>query len=84
MYMTSRDAAMHEIRFRLNLSSEEFLAYYQGVARDVVTRSLDGRTVRFPANALRPYVTHEGVRGVFALRYDENNKLVELVRLRET
>ncbi len=72
---------MHEIRFRLNLSASECLTYYQGMARDVVARALDGRTVRFPANALRPHVSHEGVNGLFALRFDENNKLVELARV---
>jgi hypothetical protein len=72
---------MQEIRFRMQLSPAEVLAYYQGTAREVVARALDGRIVRFPASTLRAHVTLDGVRGLFALRFDDNNKLVELVRL---
>ena len=72
---------MQEIRFRLNLTPAEFLAFYQGAAREVVTPSLDRRTLRFPASVLRPHVLHHGVRGVFALRYDDTNKFTGLVRI---
>ncbi len=72
---------MYEIRFRLDLSAQQFLAFYRGAASEVVTRSVDGRNVRFPANALRPHVTHDGVHGLFALRYNANNKFLALVRI---
>ena len=72
---------MQEIRFRLSLTAAEFLAFYQGAAREVVAKALDGRTVRFPASVLRQYVLHNGVRGEFALRYDARNKFTELVRI---
>ena len=75
------ESLMQEIRFRLNLTAAQFLAFYQGAAREVVTQALDGRTVRFPASVLRPYVLHNGVRGVFALRYDDTNKFSGLVRI---
>jgi hypothetical protein len=72
---------MQEIRIRLNFTAAEFLAFYTGAAREVVASALDGRTVRFPASVLRPHVLHNGVRGVFALRYDAQNKFTELVRV---
>ena len=72
---------MQEICFRLNLTTTEFLAFYQGTAREVVAHAVDGRTVRFPAAVLRPYVLHDGVRGMFALRYDGQNKFTGLVRI---
>jgi hypothetical protein len=72
---------MSEIRFRLNMSSQTFLAYYRGTASEVEARAVDGRTVRFPANILRPFVTHDGVAGLFALVYDEQNKFVEMKRV---
>jgi len=72
---------MQEIRFRLSLTAAEFLAFYTGAAREVVATALDGRTVRFPAAVLRPHVLHNGVQGVFALRYDNSNKFIELVRI---
>ena len=66
------------IRFRLALSADEYLAYYQGGARDVVTRSDDNRVIRFPASAIRKFVTHEGVYGHFEIFFDENNRLIAI------
>ncbi len=69
------------IRFRLALSADDYLAFYQGSAKDVVTRSDDNRIVRFPANAIRKFVTHDGVFGHFEIAFDENNKLVAIRRI---
>ena len=64
------------IRFRLAISAEEYLAYYRGSAQVVVARSDDNKIVRFPASAIREFVTHDGVFGSFEITYDENNKLI--------
>ncbi|MGB5257367.1 MAG: DUF2835 domain-containing protein [Woeseiaceae bacterium] len=64
------------IRFRLAISAEEYLAYYQGSAKAVVVRSQDNRTIRFPASAIRQFVTHDGIFGDFEITFDENNKLI--------
>ena len=69
------------IRFSLSISADEFVRYYQGTGKFVHTRGIDGRTVRFPANILQPYVTHSGVHGHFVMYYDENNKFVKLEKL---
>lgn len=74
-------AAVNELRFRLAISADRYLRYYQGSAQTIIAKSHDGRRVQFPAASLRPFVTREGVRGEFALRFDENNKLIELVRV---
>jgi len=76
-------AVANEMRFRIELSAEKYLRYYAGGARSVVTRSFDGRRVQFPASALRPFVTHAGISGEFVLRFDANNKLIELVKVRD-
>ncbi len=68
----------NSIRFRLAISAEEFLAYYQGGARDVVACSEDNKTVRFPASAIRKFVTHDGIFGDFEITFDEDNKLISL------
>jgi hypothetical protein len=65
---------------RLNIDSEELLKLYRGSAREVVARSLDGQNVRFPAEVLKPFVTHNGVQGQFALVVDASNKLIDLRR----
>jgi len=66
------------IRFRLAISAEEYLAYYQGSAQVVVARSDDGKTIRFPASAIRQFVTHDGIYGSFEISFDENNKLIAI------
>lgn len=68
------------IRFSLHLTSEQYLRYYRGEARMVQVRAEDGRTVRFPAAALRPFVARDGVRGQFELVLGENDRLLELRR----
>ena len=70
-----------ELRIRLDLSSQEYLAYYQGRAVAIQTMSLDGRRVRFPASILRPHLAHDGIRGLFVLRFDGNNRVVDLRRI---
>ena len=69
------------IRIRLAISAEDYLAYYQGSARVVVARSEDNRTVRFPASAIRKFVTHDGVFGDFEITFDENKKLIAIHKL---
>ena len=66
------------IRFRLAISAEEYLAYYQGSAQEVVARSDDNKIVRFPASAIRRFVTHDGIFGRFEITFDENNKLISI------
>lgn len=66
------------IRFRLAIPADEYLAYYQGSAKVVVACTEDNRTVRFPASAIREFVTHNGIFGDFEISFDENNKLVAI------
>ena len=74
-------APMTQVRFRLELSTKEFLAYYQGAAGAVLARSVDGRWVRFPARVLRPYVTHAGIRGQFLLEFDADHRFRAIRKL---
>lgn len=72
---------MNEYRFRISISSNEYLAHYQGAAREVVVTLTTGLKVQFPASALRSHVTHNGIQGTFVLHVDENNKLQALERV---
>lgn len=71
----------HSIRFRLTISADDYLAYYQGQARDVLARAEDGRSLRFPAGALQPFVSHSGIHGRFELCFDQNRKLIGIKRI---
>lgn len=71
-----------ELILELNIPADEYLRYYQGAAGAVQARSRCGRTVRFPAGQLRRFVDENGVHGSFRLRYDQNNRLVSLERIK--
>jgi len=60
----------------LSISADEYIRVYQGSAKTVSTIDHYGRRIRFPVNILQPYVTHEGVYGVFAIEFDNNNKFI--------
>lgn len=72
---------MKRFEFHLNISSEEYLDYYRGIARQVAVTSRDGLTVRFPASLLKRFVTSTGIQGDFVLTCDDNLKSAELQRL---
>ncbi len=72
---------MAEFRFYLKLSRHDYLRYYQGNARAILVHTRDGRRVQFPASALRPFVTHDGIEGEFVLMINDQHKLVDLRRL---
>lgn len=72
---------MSEYRFRLAISAEKYLAYYEGAVKQVVVTLANGQTLQFPADNLRPFVTREGVHGKFVLRVDDQNKLQAIERV---
>ncbi|WP_126452820.1 DUF2835 domain-containing protein [Sulfuriflexus mobilis] len=71
----------NEYHFSLNLSAAEYMQYYQGSAQSVVVTTYQGLRVKFPASALRPYVSEGGVHGQFVLLTDANNKMRDLRRI---
>jgi hypothetical protein len=72
---------MTEYRFQLAIPAEKYLAYYEGAAQQVVVTLASGQRLQFPADSLRPFVSHDGVYGEFVLRVDANNKLLALERV---
>jgi hypothetical protein len=69
------------IKFRIALSADAFLRYYQGSARAVIVRAEDGRRIQLPAANLRPFLLRDGINGAFELTLDENNKLINIRKL---
>lgn len=69
------------IRFRLAISAEKYLAFYQGSAQDILALSEDNKSLRFPAGAIREFLTHDGIYGSFEIQFDENNKLIGVIQL---
>jgi len=72
---------MNEIRFRLEISADEYLRYYRGEVDAVQIRTTDGRLIQFPANVLQKYINQSGVHGSFRIVFDDNNKMVSMERV---
>jgi len=73
--------AVQTVIFHLAIPCEQWLEYHRGRASSVLVRADDGRSLRLPASALRPFASHSGVHGRFALRYAEDHRLLDLRRL---
>ncbi len=64
----------------LDIDAESYLRLYTGQVRDVVARTSTGQNIRFPAAALRRFVVHDGIRGIFEIEVTAENRLIELRR----
>lgn len=64
----------------IHISADEYLHYYSGSARDVVARSRDGRTVRFPAKILQRFVTRSGISGSFEIQFGADGRFQTVER----
>jgi hypothetical protein len=67
--------------FKLQISQQQYLQYYQGTANAVRVVSESGQKVQFPAVRLRPFLTHTGIHGRFCLTIDSNNRFVSLKQI---
>ena len=65
----------------MHLSTEKYLKFYQGAAKDVIVKAEDGRSLRFPASNLQKFVTRDGISGRFEILFDENHKILSLNRI---
>ena len=72
---------MPTLRIDLKIRAEDYLAWYEGTARQVHAMSHEGLTVQFPAKVLQRYVSQEGIQGTFLLTFDEQNKFVRIEKL---
>ncbi len=64
----------------LNLSAAEVGRVYRGDAQWVVASLQDGRSIQFPARALRSIVGRDGVKGAFVLEVDDSGRFVGVKR----
>jgi Protein of unknown function (DUF2835) len=69
------------IRFHLNLSYEQYLAFYRGVVKTVMAKADDGRNISFPASNIQRYLTKAGIKGHFEMELTLQNKFVAIKRL---
>lgn len=72
---------MHKVIVPLTISAEEYLKLYQGSARSVYAKTTEGKSIRFPANILQPFVTRAGIKGHFSIEFDQCNKFKTISRI---
>jgi len=63
------------------ISPEDYQFYYSGRIKTVSATTIEGLTVHFPAGILQRVVTHEGVKGRFAITFTADNKFHSIERL---
>ncbi len=72
-----------EFFFSLSLSFDDFLPYYQGLAKRVEVRESQGRVLHINAYHFKPFLTPDGIHGRFKILIDENGRLQNIARLLE-
>ena len=72
---------MPSLTVNLAISAEDYLAHYQGLARDVVVKAETGQVVRFPCTILQRFVSHDGIYGRFVIVFDANNKFQSIRKI---
>ena len=71
---------MQRVVVSLRISADKMLSVYRGGARTVWTKTSDGRTIEFPADLLRKFVSEDGVYGSFEICFDGQNRLISMRR----
>jgi hypothetical protein len=71
------------LRFTLNLSYDQYLKVYQGIAKNVSVTTDDGRRVDFPAGRVQAFLTKQGIKGYFEMELTLENKFVSIKKLGE-
>ena len=69
---------MQGVVFSISMSPDTYLQYYRGSAKNILVKAEDGRRIQFPANALQPFITADGIHGRFRLFFDKNHKFLKL------
>ncbi|NTS76071.1 DUF2835 domain-containing protein [Catenovulum sp. SM1970] len=73
---------MREFFFSLDISVMDCELLYTGQIQNVNAVAHNGLTVRLPAANLRPFVTQIGIKGVFRMLVDENNKIQSFIQVK--
>ncbi|WP_435794182.1 DUF2835 domain-containing protein [Neptuniibacter pectenicola] len=72
--MTYFYIVMKSILVDLHIPTDKYILMYQGVAQNVFAHALDGRSVRFPAEILKPFLLKDGINGRFRIIFDDLGK----------
>lgn len=69
------------IRFELDINANQYLNFYKGTVRRISVIASDGKRIEFDARHIKPFLTHDGIRGTFEMELAENNQFVSIKRI---
>jgi hypothetical protein len=72
---------MTEYYFSLKLSYNDCMDYYHGRFSSLQVVEDSGKTIRFSAHHLRPYISSLGIRGRFRMLLTPENKFIRIERV---
>ena len=72
---------MQKVILNLYISADEYLKVYKGTGRNVYARDINGRSVQFPANILKGFVTREGIQGRFEICFSDEGKFLAITQV---
>ena len=67
--------------FALNLNYDECMAFYEVHYTQVQVLSDCGKTIRFDASKLRPFVSTLGIKGRFRIHLTAEDKFISLEKI---
>ncbi|MBT3623396.1 MAG: DUF2835 family protein [Gammaproteobacteria bacterium] len=68
------------LRLALEIPESSIRLWYEGRVQQVIATDHTGRKVQFPIGILRPFITHDGVSGVFELEVEQSGRLASIKR----
>lgn len=68
-------------RFRLILTTDQVLSYYQGLVKSVVVQAENGLKIQLDLYHFRPYFLHSGLNARFELTTDVQGKFKALKKI---
>lgn len=79
--MVPQNSSGSSVIVAIEVSSDEYLKWYRGEGRAILTKDILGRSVQFPANILQRFVTHQGISGIFRIDFSAEGKFRSISRL---
>ena len=72
---------MTRYRFAISVSTEEWLSFYEGAIQNIIVRTFHGLRISIPARNFLPFVTYSGIQGTFDITFNDQNRIVQLVKI---
>ena len=72
---------MREYTFTMNLTYQDWLAFYKGYYREIMVSTEQGQKLKIPADRFTSFTTPYGLYGRYRLVLTRDNKIASLAQL---